>query len=217
VAALATLAEIKAFLGGVTKTTDDALLQMLLDGQAARLSRVTGRSFTRNPALDDDGVDSSPDAVVTLQGNYRRRISIPDARVVTSVAVDGTVLDPTAYRLVGDDLAMTDLTIAPPPPAWPGGALLPWDAWGGWGAAWGIGLHNLGQVVTVTGRFGITPVPADVKDAFLMMVARAYKEKDARYGDMVELPDGGSVNYFRQFPPRVAQTIALISRSPRLS
>jgi hypothetical protein len=210
VAALASLEDIKGWLGGIAKASDDVLLQTLLDGQAARLARVTGRSFTPNPALDEQGGDTAPDAVVTLQGKYRRRISIPDARVVTSVVVDGTTLDPSAYRLVGDDLAMTDLDLAP--------SLFPceprWDPWAfqGWQPT-----PNLGQQVVITGRFGITPVPDDVMDVYMLMVARAYREKDARYSDQVQLPDGGVANYFRQFPPRVAQTIALISRSPRLA
>ena len=120
------------------------------------------------------------------------------------------------YRLVGDEMAITDLDLVPEHYGWPGGALLPWDgSWGSWGH-FGPG-HNLGQTVTITGRFGITPIPDDVINVYRLMVSRAYKEREARYGDLVQLQDGSTINYFKQFAPEVQQTIALISRSPRLA
>lgn len=126
-------------------------------------------------------------------------VRIPHARSVTQVEVDNqtqadptTVLtsaqymleaDPTLYAAVpgavtfARRVVITDLTI------------------------------NAPSTMFVTGKFGITPAPGDLVDAVYMIVARRYKERDARYGDQVMLPEGQVVNYFRQFNAFVRATV----------
>lgn len=130
--------------------------------------------------------DTNPVVTVTVPANYRRNIAIPDARTVTSVTLDGQALSSNGYQLIGGggSGAATDLTLTPLGPVTQG---------------W---LPTLGQTLAITGRFGIWPVPPDIKDAVLLMVSRAYRERDAAYGDVIQMQDGGVVNYFRQMPLR---------------
>jgi hypothetical protein len=61
--------------------------------------------------------------------------------------------------------------------------------------------------IAVTGRFGWWPAPDDIRDAVLVMAARRWKERDAGYGDSVQLAEGITVAYYRQFPATVQATI----------
>ena len=199
--ALATLAELKSRLGNITKTTDDAFLQQLLDEHSAIVEMLTGRSFTPNPPLASDGTDTLPVVTLTIDAAYRGTISIPDARVVTAISMDGNPLVAQDYRLVGDRAGGVpvyhDLILQPLAGITPGWARA------GWQTGWAVG-----RTLTITGRFGIWPVPPEIKGACLLMCARAYKEKDARYSDLVELPDGSAVHYYRsQLPPRVSMVL----------
>lgn len=197
--ALASVAELKGYLD-ITKTGQDLLLQSLLDAVSARIESYTGRSFTQDPPPDSLGGDTLAPVtrdVFPMRSTggwtptaYNLLVQIPDARQITMVAIEGTPI--TNWVAVGQPpfrtLNVPDLLYRYFQPNY-------------------LQLTQLGPKITITGRFGFVPPPADIKDAALMMVARRYRERDASYGDAVQTPDGGVVNYFRQFPASVQATL----------
>lgn len=190
----ATLEELKDALtgtGGVSpKMTNDSRLQGLLNELSDFFVDETNRSFDPNPPLDDSGEDTAEDAVVTLHIGRHRVIPVPDARVLTSVSLNGG--SPLAVGRDYETLAQNGVVV---------GLILHRH-------------HGHGQPVTLTGRFGIWPIPAAANGAVIEMAARAYKSQDARYGDVVALPDGGSVSYFKTLPARAQATIDNYSLAP---
>lgn len=147
--------------------------------------------------------DSAPPVSLTLTAGYQRDIRLPDAREIDTATLDGQALTTSGFTLVGAKTltaigtagytvsggTATDLRLTPLGPVTQG---------------W---VPTLGNSLVVTGRFGMWPIPPDLKDACLLMTARAYKEKDAAYGDIVQLNDGSSVNYYRQMPMRAAMIL----------
>jgi len=195
---IATADELLARLAGPgappPKNANVAILTDLLQEHQVIVEQYTGRRFSPNPPLDSANGDTAPDVAVTINVQRRKVIPLPDARVVTSVALGGaTLLSTSSYRdyeLLSNDGVFTDLVLYPDQPN-----RFPLAHYSGW------------NTITVTGRFGIWPVPADIKGALLLMCARAYKEQEARFGDVVNLGDGGSVAYYKTLPPRAKMTL----------
>jgi hypothetical protein len=215
---IATLDELKAYLNK-TRSTDDIALQAMLDGVSTRVETYTGRRFRPDPPLADDGTDSLPDVTRTVpipQRHLRewgwgglspwarpwtpllrpRTLDIPDARVITGIAGNSAVtfqgfqgLGEPPYRRV----ELFEVSFVPQYPI------------------------TSTPAITITGRFGWWPPPADLKDAVLFMAARRWKERDAEYGDVVQYAEGMTVSYFRQFPPTVQATLEQYIRKVRLT
>lgn len=169
----ATISELKSYLN-IVKATEDVLLQSILDASVATAERYTGRLLTPVPALD---ADPPVTKTFTLVG---RRAHLPDARAITAVTVDGVAVPAVTatvdgYRLAGSPAYRLTVPLT----------------------------HDAGFVLQVTGRFGLSPAPADLKDAVLALAARRYRERDAAYGDTVTHDDGLQTSYFRQLPAAV--------------
>lgn len=201
------LDQLKAYLD-ITKATNDSLLSGLLASVTLMVERYTGLRFEPNPPFDANGNDTLAAVSVTVPVMYTPAsllpaqaaapnpwgpahpavpsamattvaTRIPPARQVTSVLWDALPLLPAEYALVND----TRLS----------------DPYVRWVQVVDRSLP-LAQNLVVTGRFGVVPAPADIVDAVLSIAARRYRERDAAYGDAVQLGDGGVVSYFRQMP-----------------
>lgn len=120
-----------------------------------------------------------PDTSETITtGAWMHWVRIPDAREITTVVADGVDLDPaTDYDTVVHPAGGTIVHL--------------------------ILRRRQARTVVVTGKFAITPLPAELAGAIYAHAARNYREKDAGYADLVETADGGAQHYFRQLPPRV--------------
>lgn len=209
---IATLDELKAQLD-VARTDDDVPMQAALDGVCQRVENYTGRRFRPDPPLTSENPDADTQPAVTRKvrlprHHWRRwlrypdweyprtlKVDIPDAREIDSIV--GTQVTFTGFEPL-DDPPYRRVELY--------GVQYPFQS----------PVTQLPEL-TVTGRFGIYPAPADLKDAVLFMAARRWKERDAVYGDTVQFPDGGPVvSYFRQFPPAVQATLELYIRKVRL-
>lgn len=204
--AIATVDQLKEYLG-VQKTASDAMLSRILNGTTTVVERLTGKRFAANPSNPDAApvaitvsVPSprpprsflfGPAAFGTPLGpqptNAELAITIPHAREIDTLELDTTgTLASGQYMLEADSTLQDPYTrrvvILDP-------AMLP------------------AQTLTITGRFGIVPAPEDLVDAVLAMCARRYKERDASWGDSVQLADGGLISYYRALPPAVRLVI----------
>lgn len=192
-ARLASIGDLRAYLD-LTSTGNDALLGSLLESAEAMAESYTGRRFAPLSAADP---------VTTETVSFRRGktvIRVPDVRELTAVTVDGNALTNLGYTLDGNPA--THLYIE--------------ERYGTFsGTAFGTRRTNQAQLV-LTGRFGYTTAPADVRDAVLVLAARAYRERDANYADTVATADGGAFAYLRSMPPR-AKAILDSYRVPRMA
>ena len=210
---LAQLSDLKPRLNS-TQTTQDAFLQQLLDSISLQVERYTAKRFEPTPAwVGSPPMDTAQPVAVTVpvlpaRGSSWQSwfgsapssyvtageavVKIPHAREVDGVSIQPVlggpvvILNASQYTLEADStvqqtvyrrVVVTDVTL---PPA---------------------------RTLTVTGRFGIYPVPADIADAVLLMSARRFYEKSAVYGDIVQMEDGAVVNFFKQFPASVRAII----------
>ena len=115
---------------------------------------------------------------VTIRTRGRRFLRLPDAREVTAVVLDDVALIAEEdYDLHQANRGETFVKLE-------------------------VLRHS--RTAVITGRFGLDPVPEDLRDAIYTLAARNYHEKDAMYGDVVApSEEGGAVSFFRQVPPRV--------------
>lgn len=116
---------------------------------------------------------------ITLALNGRQWVRVPDAREIIEVLVDDAASGWTGYAL---------------PETEPGPAVI-------------LEIPSAGDVLKLTARFGYEVLPPALIDAIYAHAARNYRERQAGFGDSVEIGagDGGSgfINYFRQLPSRV--------------
>lgn len=143
----------------------------------------TGRLLAPDPALDDDP------AVTRTVLTTRRRVRVPDARVLDTVTLGGSEV--TGYGTRSRDGVVVQIALADDG-AWTarGGALLGYDP--------------TERTVVMTGRFGFARIPEDLAGAIYQLAARWHYERQAQYADQVEVLEGAAVQaYFRQLPPRV--------------
>ena len=208
--AIVTLEQLKIMLG-ITKSTSDVALTGIINGVSYVVSRLTAKSFTARPASPSDspvsvsvpvGMPPPPRSLLwgpasfgTPLGSIATAqewpITIPHASEIDSLSLDTTgVLEAGQYILEPDHTLQDSL----------------WTPY--WRRVVIIDPGALpAQTLTVTGRFGIVPAPEDLADVILAMCARRYKERDASWGDSVQLPDGGLISYYRSLPPWVRLVI----------
>lgn len=175
---LVTLEEFKAHLD-LQNPALNPLLQGILDGVSAAAEARAGRLLGPLPAAD---ADAPVTRTLNLDGR-RGVIRIPDCRELVSVSVDGSLLAPTAYRLIPRGA----FSSTPEPSTH-------------------MELGASGRTLTLTGRFGFAQPPADIKQAVLAWASRAFAEKGANYGDSTDYGEGPATNYFRQSMPLLART-----------
>lgn len=195
---LATRGDLTAYLNPHPRGLDeDALLDRLLDAASRRVEEYTSRAFLPDPAYVAEGppvVDTAPEVTVDVPLDrveyapfqqpallaWAAWARIPDGRTITAVTVDDVALSAADYALdsrPGQPAHAVRLGSAP------------------------------SDTLEVTGRFGFGDVPADVREATVVLAARALYERNARLADVVQDPEGGVASYFRQIPPVVAATL----------
>lgn len=184
-ALLATVEDLDAYLNPHARGLDEtALHERLLDAASSRVAERTGRLFLPDPAyLADDPVDdTAPEVTRTVRCDPdSTRVRVPDVRTASEITTAGVVLDPDGYTLVarraGEPAVWLDLAAPTDGP------------------------------VEITGRFGFAAVPADIREATVVLAARALYERNARLADVTQDPEGGVASYFRQIPPTVKATL----------
>lgn len=192
---LATPADVTPFVTqGSIRPEQGAFIDSLIGAASARIIKYTGRVFAPEPTAD-----TSPPVTktFTVRGSYVR---VPDLRSVTSVAYNGITLDPTyGYELWGaDGEPSTHVKVLPGAVSPFGGAMRP--------------------TLAITGRWGFTAVPDDIKDACCLWVARRFKAKDANYADTVmQGVEGAAFQYFNQIPVDVKMTLDAYRQQARVA
>lgn len=154
-----------------------------LTGAFVFSERYTRRRFVPWPLTSGDPVVTFTARADGLRFLHR----LPDARSLATVVADGVTLTSADYLLHGHP--------GPDDPA----AI--------------IELAAAAAVVVVTGRFGFTPLPGDLRDSILTLAARRYNERQLGGADARELPEGGIVSYFRSLPAPVKSTLELYRRA----
>jgi hypothetical protein len=166
------------------------LVRYLLSAQATA-DRFCRRTFGPDPALTDSGADTNPPVTKIVRvGVYDDSVKIPDLRIVPDPVV---TLDGLSLALDSDfdlepyssERPATFVRLAERPSA-QGGAL------------------------SITGRFGWNPLPADLDDAIYTLAARRYRERQSNHADSVQLPEGLTLAYFRQLPASVQGTLMML-------
>ena len=167
----------------VELSTDEDLLEAYLEAAFLQAQAPpplgTGRLLTPDPA-------SAGDEPVTrrIVTSGSRRIVIPDAREITEVRADGTVISTGGYATTSRQGHVV-------------------------GLAFPNSYSPVYEVVEVTGRFGFQSIPANLAEAIYTLAARMYYERDAQYADQVAVAEGTAVqSYYRQLPPRVKLVFA---------
>jgi hypothetical protein len=166
----ATLAELKAALG-VTGTADDATFAIALAGASRLIDEQCGRTFGL-------GV-SETRTFIAYSGTPILRIGdVVSVSAVATVASEvTTALESTAYRLGPADRRT----------GWPYDHLV---LTGGGTPVW---WSSLPTTVQVTGVWGWSAVPEDVKLACIQMAARWYRAAQAGFERITDIPGTGRI------------------------
>lgn len=179
---LLALPELKASLG-ISDTNDDALLEYAATAAEAWVQGYTGRAFS----IDAADVDRIYDPV---RPNV---LDVVDLQTVTTIKIDDD-----NDRTYGRTLAASDYDLRPltgPPYSevriWPTSsyAFVP------------------GQLVKITGKFGYGSVPADVKQALLLVAGRWFKRREAPFG-VLSATDLGVYQRLSEMDPDVKTLLA---------
>jgi hypothetical protein len=186
-----------------TKESQNPLLEELLEEafeQAqAPFPYGCGRLLAPNPGLveTDPGdpeadppvpatyADTADPVAVTVEPRdpRKRRVLIPDARLITQVSADGATVASTGdsrYTTFAHRGHVVQLT-------------LPVSC----------------ESVTVTGRFGFVALPVSLRGAIYTLAARMWHERDQQFADQVPAGDGAPAQaFYRQLPVRVKLVFA---------
>jgi hypothetical protein len=187
---LATVTELRERLDVQQQSTaSDEFLQLYLDSATKTAERYCKRKFEAEPDLTDDPQVAVTKTISTLSRDVLR---IPDVRTVNSVVLAGVTLSPV------DVYGFGGFALSGESPGEPYTWITLRERQRG---------HTSHQDLAITGFWGWNPAPADIKDAVLTLASRKYRERDAGYGDTVQLPEGGVIAYFSQLPSSVAMTL----------
>lgn len=196
---LATVDQLKGHLASkVEGAMADSVLKIMLESAESFVERFCGRRFSPDPALVG-GEDIAPSVERTVMVTPRDRlVRIPDVREIVSITLGGLSLDPGDYLLGNYSAASPATQIELLQTA--SSTLVPSET-----------------ELTILGRFGFNPTPADILDAVLTIAARRYRERDAAFADAVQLGETGAVNsYFRSLPSNI-QHILRSYKLPRIA
>jgi len=171
------LADVSDLMEHLDVQGDEALLERLLDAAEVVAERYARRRFSPDP-VDTTGPGIPKTFALTRNKSSLR---VPDLRVVTSIVIDGALISDDDYRLSygASTEPATHIYLR-------SGSYL--YSWNGYADA----------RITITGHWGFNPTPPDVIHAVLSSAARAYRMRDASYGDSVVVEGGGNLNYVRQ-------------------
>jgi hypothetical protein len=205
--ALTVIADVKIRLG-ITESTDNDLLQTMVNGASRMLDTLTGRLlkqrtytnvrfngngeqfFTGDPVTEPLGWSlSGPDTI--QQSAWGRRLETPlDAP--TAISLGGVV------QTIGDDPATNDVqSIILGKPSGLGDGLYR-------ASGWPRDINN----ITMTYKGGFATVPDDLAEAAILTVMAWWTDKDRKYTRMISFgAQGESVTLERTAIPSVARDL----------
>jgi len=175
-------------------TAEDELLRELLEAAFAQ---------AQGPPPYGCGRLLSQTSQVTKTFRLRwRRIVLPDASEITSVALEGVTVAGGEYHVVEADGYVVGMELSD--------ALVKqgWSTTWGWGEGGSPGALPSGyrqgdRFVAVTAKFGFASIPPNLNEAIYLLAARMYYEKEAQFADQVAVGEGATAQiYYRQLPPR---------------
>jgi hypothetical protein len=166
------------------------------------VERYTGRRFSPDPPLDDNGGDTLDPVTYTFTiSSGETVIRIPDLRSATSVLLNGNaILEQisaygTGYRL-GQSQGTPATRIYVNYPLWVGSSP---------------------GTLQIIGRWGWLSPPDSVKHAVMALTMRMYRERDAAFADSVAVADGSVLSYFRTMPASIQGSLDLYKAGPRIA
>jgi hypothetical protein len=184
---------------------NEQLLENMVDAASAFIIRRSKRSWVPEPALVNTGTadapvweDTAPPVAKVLRIDANGTIRVPDLREVVSVVTSaGTLLTEDTYELdksPGDDMPSSWMDLVPGTPA-------SYDIVPSF-------FRTQQATVTIVGRWGVSPVPADIQYACAAMAARMFSKKDARWSDRMQAGlESAAYDYFKEMPPDVKAII----------
>lgn len=211
-AKLASVEQAKVYVKSKRSSRDDSLtteeeqmLGLLLDAFEPFLIERTGRKVFPEPAfVGDPPLDTAPPVTKTFTYPIRGDLRVPDLREIVSVTLGGMTL-----TNLDDWLPTWELTQKEGHPATHFRLI---------NAA--ISPVIMTRQLAITGRWGYTgpafddddpqpyAVPGYLRHALLLMVARAYKKRDANYADNVQSGQtGDAFTYYKSLPEEVKMMI----------
>jgi len=190
VADYVTIAELKTYLGGMTRTTDDDSLDGAIKAACREIDGWCRRTFT---------LDLSASArQFTATDGYL--VAIDDAASITSVQTDtngdGTATSTiTSYQTIPTNGAMDGLT------GWPTTALAKYSGGTAWPLVTGV------PTVHVTARWGWPNTPDAVRQATLIVAAELFKTAEAPLGITDSIGEYGALRLGKQITARAARLL----------
>lgn len=161
--------------------------------------RYTGRVFGPEPALVS-GADTGSPVTKTFAVRKQGWIRIPDLRTATAVTLNGTALvENTDYvfEVYSGEEPHTMIRLV---------------NWTAFTSPFNISVSSS---LAITGRWGMYPVPDEVKDAVLTLAARQYRRQDAMFSDVVDT--GAGIYEFSRGVPDSVKTALDLYRTPQVS
>lgn len=206
---LATLDHLRKLLpatgggtGGVD--SDDDLERYLAAADGRIREQCPDRTLSPLPEPPAEG-EEDPDPVALTFHTTGRIVQVPDLRVVESITVDGQAT--TDYRLKGRHGK----------PAWRVhlGGTAGAGTTGGFGFGPAIddpvaalrGWAGREREVVILGQWGPPAVEPQVAEACAVWAARVWHQRQARFSDSRQDPEGGVQSYFRVIPPEIRATL----------
>jgi len=185
VARIATVGELMPFVGTHDEgAVDQDTMGLFLDGAERFAERWIKRTFSPDPPLDEDELDTLSPVTKSFPLRGRSRlIRVPDLRETVSATIDGsTVLRDTDFYV--DDFEEPALFVN----------LV--------NRFTGSGQGKL----EITGRWGPLVPDPDVKLAVLTLAARGYKRRDANFSDVLQTQSGNQLFWSSNMPEEVRKT-----------
>lgn len=172
---------------------DTSTLGLFLDSAEKFAERWSGRTFSPDPPLDENGADTEAPVAKSFTTRGRSKlIRVPDLREVASATLDGSALVQNTSFYVD---AFTEPAVF-------------------FELASRFSGSGPGELV-VTGRWGPLEVDPDVKLAVLTLAARGYKRRDANYSDVLQTASGAQMFWSTNMPEEIRQVFVNL-RIPNL-
>jgi hypothetical protein len=194
--------------GGAVRPENETLLDKLVLGASGSIASRTNRNFIPDPPVDltdpDNPVDAAPPTTRSFVVPRSGSIRIPDLRSYTSISFGAASLTENVdfeltqvpderYPYVFLDILSTAQ------------AITPFDVVNVVGAAQ--------PTISITGRWGIWPVPDEVQNACAILAARMFAKKDGKWAD---LSQGGMQVAAFQFYSALPDEIQSVINSLRI-
>lgn len=167
---------------------DEQLIGEMLEAATAIIDRYVGYAFgtaaaeASNLVVYGDGTDYL--AIPAYVAGSIEEVSGPSGALTTYVERDG--------MLVAADSDGNVPVRRPPGILWAG------DYVGGWAE---------GVPYTVTARWGVTAIPADIKEACIQIAGRLWQGRNAGYSDVIGVEGEGTFGYQNALPNLVKRIL----------